>query len=42
MNAYIHADPTLKQQAIDRRSPPSTRPSRYRPPDKLLGFLEAL
>jgi len=42
VSAYIHADPTLKQQALDRRTPPTTRPGRYKPPDKLLGFLESL
>jgi integrase/recombinase XerD len=42
VNAYIHADPTLKQRALDRRVPPKTRPGRYKPPDKLLAFLESL
>lgn len=42
VNAYIHADPTLKQRALDRRTPPTTQPGRYKPPDKLLGFLESL
>lgn len=42
VNAYIHADPTLKQRALDRRVPPTTRPGRYKPPDKLLAFLESL
>jgi len=40
--AYLHADLQLKQQALDRTAPPRTRPGRYRPPDKLLAFLEAL
>ena len=39
---YIHADQTLKQQALDRTTPPGIRPGRYRPPDKLLAFLEQL
>lgn len=39
---YLHADMTLKQQAIARVAPPGTMPSRYRPPDPLLAFLEAL
>jgi integrase/recombinase XerD len=39
---YMHADDKLKQQAIDRTAPLGTRPGRYRPPDKLLAFLEAL
>jgi len=43
VNAYIHADPTLKQRALDRRSPLSTpRSVRYKPGDKLLAFLEGL
>ena len=39
---YIHADQTLKQRALDRTTPPGIRPGRYRPPDKLLAFLEQL
>jgi len=39
---YIHADLRLKQQALDRTAPPHTRPGRYKPPDKLLAFLETL
>jgi len=39
---YIHADQTLKQQALDRTTPPGIRPGRYHPPDKLLAFLEQL
>ena len=33
---------TLKQRALDRTTPLSSTPGRYRPPDKLLAFLEAL
>ena len=40
--AYLHADLQLKQRALDRTAPPRTRRGRYRPPDKLLAFLEAL
>lgn len=40
--AYLHADLQLKQQALDRTAPPNTKHGRYRPPDKLLAFLEAL
>jgi len=40
--AYLHADLHLKQQALDRTAPPHTKHGRYRPPDKLLAFLEAL
>jgi len=39
---YIHADQTIKQRAPDRTTPPGTRPGRYRPPGKLLAFLEQL
>jgi integrase/recombinase XerD len=41
-NIYLHADMTHKQQAIDRTKPINTKPGRYRPPDPLLAFLEAL
>ena len=41
-NIYLHADMTHKQQAIDRTKPLATKPGRYRPPDALLAFLEAL
>ena len=39
---YLHADMTLKEQAIARVTPPGTTPGRYRPPDPLLAFLESL
>ena len=39
---YLHADNKLKQQAIDRTAPTGTPPGRYRPPDKLMGFLDGL
>ena len=39
---YLHADMTQKQRAIARVAPPGTTPGRYRPPDPLLAFLEAL
>jgi site-specific recombinase XerD len=39
---YLQADMALKQQALDRTTPPGTAPGRYRPPDQLLAFLEAL
>jgi len=39
---YLHADMTHKQQAIDRTRPLAAKPGRYRPPDALLAFLEAL
>jgi site-specific recombinase XerD len=39
---YLHADLALKERAIARTTPPDTPPGRYRPPDTLLTFLEAL
>ena len=41
-NAYLHADMTIKQKALDLTSPTSIRPGRYRPADPLLAFLESL
>lgn len=42
VESYIHADLTLKERALARTAPPRTRPGRYRPPDRLLAFLESL
>lgn len=44
VNAYIHADSTLKERALERLSPlnPAAKPGRYRPADDLLAFLERL
>jgi integrase/recombinase XerD len=39
---YLHADLALKERALARTAPPNTTPGRYRPPDQLLAFLEAL
>ena len=39
---YLHADLTIKERALARTAPPDTRPGRYRAPDPLLAFLEAL
>jgi site-specific recombinase XerD len=39
---YLHADLALKEKALARTTPPHTKPGRYRPPDTLLAFLEAL
>jgi site-specific recombinase XerD len=41
-NVYVHADMTLKERALARSAPPNARPGRYRPTDKLLGFLQGL
>lgn len=39
---YLHADNKLKQEAIDRTAPTGTPPGRYRPPDKVIAFLNGL
>lgn len=39
---YLHAHMALKERAIARTAPPNTTPGRYRPPDKLMAFLEQL
>ena len=41
-NAYLHADMTIKQRALDLMTQPSSSPGRYKPSDPLLAFLEAL
>jgi site-specific recombinase XerD len=41
-NKYLHADMELKRRALDRTTPTNTKPGRYRPPDRLLAFLESL
>lgn len=40
--AYLHADLTIKEQALARTAPPEATGRRYRPPDRLLAFLETL
>jgi integrase/recombinase XerD len=40
--AYIHADMAIKERALARTTPTGSTPGRYRPPDTLLAFLEAL
>ena len=39
---YLHADLALKERALARTAPTASKPGRYRPPDKLIAFLEAL
>ncbi len=39
---YLHADLTLKQQALARTAPPTIGRRRYKPSDAVLTFLEAL
>ena len=38
----LHADMTLKEKTLARTSPHPGQDSRYRPPDTLLAWLEAL
>jgi integrase/recombinase XerD len=42
VNTYLHSDLTMKERALERRSPLNTKVGRYRPSDVLLAFLEAL
>ena len=39
---YLHADLTIKERALARLAAPTTPQGRYRPPDPLLAFLDAL
>jgi integrase/recombinase XerD len=39
---YLHADLSIKEQALARTAPLHAAVGRYRPPDSLLAFLEAL
>jgi integrase/recombinase XerD len=39
---YLHADLAIKEQALAKTKPLDSAPGRYRPPDKLLAFLEGL
>jgi hypothetical protein len=39
---YLNADLALEEKARARIAPPTTAAGRYRPPDTLLTFLEAL
>ena len=39
---YLHASMALKEKALARTAPLNTKPGRYTPPDKLLGFLISL
>jgi site-specific recombinase XerD len=40
--AYLHADMTIKEQALQRMGTINTPAGRYRPGDKLLAFLDSL
>jgi len=39
---YFHADMATKEKVLSLVAPPNTRPGRYRPPDRLLAFLQEL
>jgi site-specific recombinase XerD len=39
---YLHADLRLKEEALSHTTPLPVKPTRYRPSDQLLAFLEAL
>jgi integrase/recombinase XerC len=39
---YLHADLTIKEKALALATPPTVTPGRYKPPDRLLAFLEDL
>ncbi|MHB8506559.1 MAG: tyrosine-type recombinase/integrase [Acidimicrobiales bacterium] len=39
---YLHSDLTIKERALARTKPQHVRPGRYRPPDRLLAFLQDL
>lgn len=39
---YLHADLAIKERALALVAPSGAKPGRYRPPDPLLAFLEAL
>ena len=39
---YLDANLELKQEVLDKTTPPTGKPGRYRPDDKLLAFLKSL
>jgi site-specific recombinase XerD len=41
-DAYVHADINMKEKALALTTPATVPPGRYRPPDKILAFLETL
>jgi integrase/recombinase XerD len=41
-HVYLHADLALKQRTLDRITPPSGHPGRYRAPDSIIDFLDNL
>lgn len=41
-NIYLHADMTIKENAIAKITPQDATPGRYSPPDAVLAFLATL
>jgi site-specific recombinase XerC len=41
-DAYVHADLSIKERALALTTPPEVKPGRYKPPDRVLAFLESL
>ena len=41
-DAYLHADMTIKQAAIDRTRPPDVQPGTYQPEPDILAWLTSL
>ena len=39
---YLHADLAIKEKALARTTPPTAKPGRYQPNDRVLAFLDAL
>jgi integrase len=39
---YVEADLAMKERALNKLQPPRSRITRYRPPDRLMQFLESL
>jgi len=39
---YLHADLAIKEKALARTTPPTAKPGRYQPTDRVLAFLDAL
>jgi site-specific recombinase XerD len=39
---YLHADIAIKERALARTALPATHVKRYKPPDKLIAFLQGL
>ena len=42
VRTYLHGDLSIKERALERTRPLHVKPGRYRPPDRLLAFLDSL